>query len=161
MVFSAWAALDESSPSRLLDELAGGYPYVSFDQLLQISDIISLHVPLSAATTHLIGAAEISKVMPGVVIINTARGAVIDEGDMAVALENGHIAAVGLDVYEKEPLIDERLVKNERALRVPHLGTHTTKTLVKVESMAMENATRGVCGKELLTIVPEQLGRGL
>ncbi|KAH8714628.1 D-isomer specific 2-hydroxyacid dehydrogenase [Ilyonectria robusta] len=122
---SSYSALGESSPSRLLDELAGGYPYVSFDQLLQISDIISLHVPLSAATTHLIGAAEISKVMPGVVIINTARGAVIDEGDMAVALENGHIAAVGLDVYKKEPLIDERLVKNERALRVPHLGTHT------------------------------------
>lgn len=153
--------MDESSPSGLSDELAGGCPYDSLDQLLQTSDIISLHVPLSAATTHLIDAAEIAKVKPGVVIINTARGAIIDEGAMAAALDNGYIAAVGLDVYEKEPLIDERLVKNERALLVPHLGTHTTETLAKMESMAMENARRGVCGEELLTIVPEQLGRGL
>ncbi|KAH7157258.1 D-isomer specific 2-hydroxyacid dehydrogenase [Dactylonectria estremocensis] len=143
----------------LSNELAAGCPYVSFDQLLQTSDIVSLHVPLSTATKHLIGAAEIAKMKPGVVIINTARGAIIDEAAMAAALDDGHVAAVGLDVYEKEPLIDERLVKNERALLVPHLGTHTTETLAKMESMAMENARRGVCCEELLTIVPEQLGR--
>ncbi|KAF7557563.1 hypothetical protein G7Z17_g597 [Cylindrodendrum hubeiense] len=144
----------------LSDELADGCPYVSFDQLLQSSDIISVHVPLSAATKHLIGAAEIAKMKPGVVIINTARGAIIDEAAMATALDEGHIAAVGLDVYEREPLIDERLVKNERALLIPHLGTHTTETLAKMESLAMENARRGVCGEELLTIVPEQLPNG-
>ncbi|KAH7175261.1 D-isomer specific 2-hydroxyacid dehydrogenase [Dactylonectria macrodidyma] len=143
----------------LSDELSGGCPYVSLDELLQTSDIISLHVPLSAATKHLIGAAEIAKMKPGVVIINTARGAIIDEAAMATALDDGHVAAVGLDVYEREPLVDERLIKNERALLVPHLGTHTTETLAKMESMAMENARRGVCGEDLLTIVPEQLSR--
>ncbi|CCF38891.1 hypothetical protein CH063_09878 [Colletotrichum higginsianum] len=141
----------------LSDELAAGCPYVSFDELLETSDIISVHVPLSAATKHLIGAAEIAKMRRGVVLINTARGAVIDEGAMAEALDAGHIAAVGLDVYEREPLVDERLVKNERALLVPHLGTHTVETLRQMESLAMENARRGVCGEALLTIVPEQV----
>lgn len=141
----------------LTDELAAGRPYVSFDALLRTSDIISVHVPLSAATTHLIGAAEIAKMKPGVVLINTARGAVIDEEAMAVALDEGRIAAVGLDVYEKEPLVNERLVQNERALLVPHLGTHTVETLKQMESLAMENARRGLCGEDLLTIVPEQM----
>lgn len=141
-------------------ELAAGCPYVSFDELLEKSDIISVHVPLSAATRHLIGAAEIARMKPGVVIVNTARGAIIDEAAMAAALDEGHIAAVGLDVYEKEPVVHEKLVKNERALLVPHLGTHTVETLAKMESLAMENARRGVCGEELLTIVPEHLPNG-
>ncbi|KAK2730988.1 hydroxyisocaproate dehydrogenase [Colletotrichum kahawae] len=142
----------------LSDELAAGTPYVSFDELLRTSDIISVHVPLSAATTHLIGPEEIAKMKPGVVIINTARGAVIDEAAMAAALDEGHVAAVGLDVYEKEPIVDERLVKNERALLVPHMGTHTHETLKQMELLGMENARRGLCGEELLTVVPEQLG---
>lgn len=141
----------------LSDELAAGCPCVSFDELLRTSDIISVHVPLSATTKHLIGADEIAKMKPGVDIVNTARGAIIDEAAMAKALDDGHIAAVGLDVYENEPAVDERLVKNERALLVPHLGTHTTETLAKMESLAMENARRGVCGEKLLTIVPEHL----
>ncbi|RSL51854.1 hypothetical protein CEP54_011203 [Fusarium duplospermum] len=124
----------------LSSDLAAGCPYVSFDDLLRTSDIISVHVPLSAATHHLI-----------------ARGAIIDEAAMAAGLEDGHIAAVGLDVYEKEPEINERLIKNDRAILVPHLGTHTVETLTEMESLAMENARRGVCGEELLTIVPEQL----
>lgn len=137
-----------------------GCPYVSFDELLESSDIISVHVPLSAGTRHLIGTAEIAKMKPGVVIVNTARGAIIDEAAMAAALDKGHIAAVGLDVYEKEPLVNAQLIKNERALLVPHLGTHTVETLAKMEALAMENARRGVCGEELLTIVPEHLPKG-
>ncbi|KAK1511295.1 uncharacterized protein CCOS01_15057 [Colletotrichum costaricense] len=140
----------------LSNDLAAGCQYVSFDELLSTSDIISVHVPLSASTTHLIEAAEIAKMKPGVVLINTARGAVIDEAAMAAALDEGHIAAVGLDVYEKEPLVDERLVKNERALLVPHLGTHTVETLGQMESLAIENARRGVLKERLLTVVPEQ-----
>ncbi|KAK1705677.1 D-isomer specific 2-hydroxyacid dehydrogenase [Colletotrichum lupini] len=140
----------------LSNDLTAGCQYVSFDELLSTSDIISVHVPLSASTTHLIGAAEIAKMKPGVVLINTARGAVIDEAAMAAALDEGHIAAVGLDVYEKEPLVDERLVNNERALLVPHLGTHTVETLGQMESLAIENARRGVLKERLLTVVPEQ-----
>jgi lactate dehydrogenase-like 2-hydroxyacid dehydrogenase len=135
---------------------AGGASYVSLDELLSKSDIISIHVPLSASTRHLIGKKEISQMKPGVVIVNTARGAIIDEAAMAEALKENHIGAVGLDVYEKEPIVHEGLLNNERALLIPHLGTHTTETLAKMEACAMENARRGVCGEKLLTVVPEQ-----
>ena len=130
---------------------------MSFEQLLAQSDVLSVNVPLSSRTVHLIGEAEIARMKPGAIIINTARGAIIDEAAMAKALENGHLSAVGLDVYEYEPVINESLLKNKRALLVPHLGTHTVETLAKMESHAMENARRGVCGEELLSVVPEQL----
>ncbi|KIW41543.1 uncharacterized protein PV06_07092 [Exophiala oligosperma] len=142
---------------ELPTDQADGAIYVSFDQLLSDSDVISVHVPLTKGTTHLIGKEQIAKMRPGVVIVNTARGAIIDEAAMAEALDAGKVAAVGLDVYEREPQVDERLLKNERALLIPHLGTHTTETLAKMETLAMENARRGVLGEELLTIVPEQL----
>lgn len=136
---------------------AAGAKYVTWEELLSQSDIISVHVPLKSDTIHLIGAAEIAKMKDGVVIINTARGPIIDESAMAAALDSGKIASVGLDVYEKEPEINASLIKNEKALLVPHLGTHTVETLAKMESLAMENARRGVLGEELLTVVPEQL----
>ena len=134
-----------------------GAPYVSFDELLAKSDVISIHVPLNARTRHLIGANEIAKMKDGVVIVNTARGAIIDEGAMAAALESGKIASVGLDVYETEPQINETLIANERAILIPHLGTHTTETLAAMESLAMDNARRGCSGEPLLTVVAEQL----
>ncbi|KAH8890619.1 hypothetical protein GQ53DRAFT_747367 [Thozetella sp. PMI_491] len=143
----------------LSDTQSGGARYVSFDELLSESDIISIHVPLTQTTRHLIGKEQLLRMKPGVVIVNTARGPIIDEAAMAAALDDGHIAAVGLDVYEKEPEVHERLLKNERALLVPHLGTHTTETLARMEELAMENARRGVLGEELLTVVPELLPR--
>ncbi|CAK40774.1 hypothetical protein CBS63078_6790 [Aspergillus niger] len=136
-------------------DLSAGAEYVSFEKLLTESDIISINVPLNANTKHLIGAAEIAKMKPGIVIINTARGAIIDEAAMADALETGQIGAVGLDVYEREPEINEKLAKNERALLVPHIGTHTYETLAKMEEWAMENARRAIMGEVLLSPVPE------
>ncbi|KAF5587531.1 hydroxyacid dehydrogenase [Fusarium pseudoanthophilum] len=144
--------------SELPSDKAAGARYVSFEKLISESDIISIHVPLNAGTKHLIGAEEISKMKDGVVIVNTARGAVIDENALAEALDSGKIGSVGLDVYEHEPVVNERLVKNERALLVPHLGTHTVETLRKMEMCAMENARRAVLGKALLTPVPEHAG---
>ncbi|RAK90120.1 2-hydroxyacid dehydrogenase [Aspergillus costaricaensis CBS 115574] len=139
-------------------DLSAGAEYVSFEKLLTESDIISINVPLNADTKHFIGEAEIAKMKRGVVIINTARGAIVDEAAMADALESGHIGAVGLDVYEREPEINERLVKNERALLVPHIGTHTYETLAKMEEWAMENARRAIVGEVLLSPVPEHWG---
>ncbi|KAJ5404819.1 hypothetical protein N7465_006103 [Penicillium sp. CMV-2018d] len=136
-------------------EQSAGAEYVSFRKLLAESNIISVNVPLNAHTKHLIGAAEIALMKPGVVLINTARGAIIDEAAMADALESNHIAAVGLDVYEREPEINEKLMKQERALMVPHMGTHTTETLGKMEKWAMENVRRAIVGEQLLSPVPE------
>jgi glyoxylate reductase len=146
--------------NRLPDSEAAGAEYVLFDKLLSDSDIISVHVPLNSKTRHLIGEREIQQMKDGVVIVNTARGAVIDEAAMAAALESGRIASVGLDVYEREPEINETLAKNSRALLIPHLGTHTIETLAKMETLAMENARRGCFEQPLLTIVAEQLKGG-
>lgn len=139
-------------------EQAAGAEYVTFEKLIQESDIISINVPLNASTKYLIDAAEIARMKPGVVIINTARGPVINEAAMADALESNQIGAVGLDVYEREPEINEKLLKQPRALMVPHMGTHTTETLAKMETWAMENARRAIFGKALLSPVPEHQG---
>ncbi|KAF4419197.1 hydroxyacid dehydrogenase [Fusarium acutatum] len=138
--------------SALPSEQAADARYVSFEKLISESDIISIHVPLNAETKHLIGAEEINKMKDGVIIVNTARGAVIDENALAEALDLGKIGSVGLDVYEHEPMINKRLVENERALLVPHLGTHTVETLTKMEMCAMENARRAVLGNLFLRL---------
>ncbi|KAI9042135.1 D-mandelate dehydrogenase-like dehydrogenase [Aspergillus affinis] len=143
------------SRNPLPDEEAAGAEYVSFDDLLSKSDIISLNLPLNPKTRHLIGAAEIAKMKPGVVIVNTARGAVIDEAAMADALEDGHIAAVGLDIFEEEPKINDKLLKQHRAFMVPHIGTHTFETLAKMETWAMDNVRCAILGEELLSPVAE------
>lgn len=139
-------------------EEAAGADYVSFEKLLTESDIISIHIPLNVKTRHLIGATEIARMKPGVVIVNTARGAIIDESAMADGLESGHIAAVGLDVYEHEPEVNEKLMKQDRALLTPHLGTHTTESLAMMETCAMENAWRAIIGEPLLSPIVEHHG---
>lgn len=139
----------------LSPEQAAGAEYVSFEKLIKESDIISVNVPLNAHTKHLISAEVIAQMKPGVVLINTARGPIVDEAAMADALESEHIAAVGLDVYEQEPEINAELMKQERALMVPHVGTHTTETLGKMETWAMENVRRAIVGESLLSPVSE------
>jgi glyoxylate reductase len=136
---------------------AGDATYVSFDQLLRTSDVLSIHVPLEGSTKHLIDEEQLRKMKDGAIVINTSRGAVVDEDAMARALEDGKLAAVGLDVYEQEPLVHPSLLKNERALLVPHLGTHTFETLKSMETLAIENAKRAVSRQPLLTVAPEQL----
>lgn len=104
--------------------------YVSFEQLLRTSDIISVHLPLSDATRHLIGRKEFEMMKDGVVIVNTARGKIIDEEALVEALENGKVYAAGLDVYEHEPEIHEGLIKSNKAVLLPHVGTATYETMV-------------------------------
>jgi len=122
--------------SSLSPEQAAGAEYVSFEKLLSKSDRVSINILLTANTKGLIGTKEIAQMKEGVVVVNTARGAIIDEAAMADVLDLGRIASVGLDVYENEPVVNEKLVKNERALLVPHLGTHTVEMLAKMEYRA-------------------------
>lgn len=108
---------------------AGQVPsYVTFDELLSTSDVISVHLPLGPATQGLIGKDEFSKMKDGVIIVNTARGAIIDEEAMANSLESGKVWSVGLDVYEKEPEINPKLIKHPGAVLLPHIGTATIDT---------------------------------
>jgi glyoxylate reductase len=139
------------SPER--EKSAGNAQYVSFDELLATSDVLSLNLPLTPTTRHIISAAEFSKMKDGVVIINTARGAIMDEAALANALECGKVASAGLDVYEKEPTINPHLMENDKVLLLPHMGTHTVETHKTMEIMVINNIRAAITKGELLNPV--------
>ena len=95
---------------------------------------------------------------PGVVVVNTARGAIMDEAALVRHLESGHVAAAGLDVYEDEPAVPEGLRTHPRALLVPHMGTWTVETERKMEEATMANVRGALDGTGPRTVVPEQRG---
>lgn len=147
---------------RLADPaLEGGARYVSFDELLAQSDVLSLNLALNAQTRHIIGAAELARTRRGVVVVNTARGALIDEAALVAALESGQVAAVGLDVFENEPEIHPGLLRCDRAFMVPHLGTSTYETQRDMELLVLDNLEAAVDRGEMLTLVSEQKGLDL
>lgn len=138
---------------------SGGAKYLSFEDLLKTSDVLSVHVPLGPQTKYLLGAKELALCKKGVVIVNTARGAVIDEAALVEALDSGRVGSVGLDVYEEEPKVHEGLVKNEKCLLLPHMGTWTKETQTKMEELCIRNvefAVRGASSWGKMTVVPEQ-----
>lgn len=139
------------SPAQ--EKAAGDAKYVTFDELLATSDVLSLNLPLNPKTRHIISRAEFAKMKDGVVVVNTARGAVMDEAALVEALNSGKVASAGLDVYEEEPKIHPGLIKNENCLLVPHLGTHTYETQKKMEVLVINNIRAAVTTGELLTPV--------
>jgi lactate dehydrogenase-like 2-hydroxyacid dehydrogenase len=100
----------------------------SVEALLETADFVSLHCPGGAATHHLIDAARLARMKPSAILINTARGTVIDERALAEALASGRIAAAGLDVYEAEPKVEPALLGLENVVLLPHLGSATAET---------------------------------
>lgn len=108
------------------------------EELLTNSDVVSLHVPATPATRHLIGPAQFAKMRPSAVLVNTARGDVVDENALVQALERGQIAGAGLDVYEAEPKVHSGLIKRNDVVLLPHIGSATRETR---ESMGMRALT--------------------
>ncbi len=113
----------------------------TLDELLERSDIVSLHVPLSPATRHLIGAAELARMKPTAVLVNTARGPVVDEDALVDALESGSIYAAGLDVFDGEPAVNPRVLRAPRTTLLPHIGSATIATRTRMARLACQ----GVC----------------
>jgi glyoxylate reductase len=107
--------------------------------LLQQADFVTLHVPLSAATTHFIGAAELRMMHPSSYLINAARGPVVDEGALIQALQEGWIAGAALDVFENEPHVPPALQALENVVLVPHIGSASVATRTRMAVMAAEN----------------------
>ena len=121
--------------------------YVDKENLLKESDFLSLHVPLTGETVHLIGAEELSLMKPTAFIINTARGEVINEEALVEALQAKKIAGAGLDVFEKEPEIHPALTKMENVVILPHIGSASMETRTKMGLMAVENLIVGLRGE--------------
>lgn len=117
-----------------------GAERLELDQLLASADVLSLHCPLTPETRHLIGARELELMKPSAVLINSARGPVVDEAALARALREGTIAAAGLDVYEHEPAVEPGLLGLENVVLAPHLGSATVETRAAMAELAARNA---------------------
>ncbi len=131
--------------AELEEEL--GARRVSLEELLRESDFVSLHVPLTEETRGMIGAAELSLMKPGAVLVNTSRGPVVDERALVAALREGRPAAAGLDVYENEPLPAPGLTDLPNAVCLPHIGSATVGTRTRMARMAARNLLDGLEGK--------------
>ena len=141
--------------NRLSPELEGDAEYVSFDELLAQADVLSLNLSLNAKTRHIIGVKEFAKMKDGVVLVNTARGALIDEKALVDALESNKVASAGLDVFEEEPCKNQDLLKQKHCVFLPHIGTNTFETQKDMELLVLRNMESAVDLGKLLTPIAE------
>jgi glyoxylate reductase len=127
--------------------------FVSFEELLARADVVSLHCPLTPETRHLVGAAALRAMKPGAYLVNTTRGPVVDEAALADALEAGEIAGAALDVFEKEPEVEPRLLDRDDVVLSPHLGSATVETRTAMAVLAARNVVAVLAGRPPLTEV--------
>ncbi|MCB9680508.1 MAG: D-glycerate dehydrogenase [Alphaproteobacteria bacterium] len=118
-----------------------------FDTLLATSDVVSLHCPLTPATHHLVDAAALARMKPTAVLVNTARGPVVDEAALAAALRAGRLAAAALDVFEAEPVVHPDLLDLDNVVLAPHLGSATWQTRRAMATKAATNLLAFVGGQ--------------
>lgn len=130
---------------------SGGMPLAD---LLAEADVVSLHCPLTPATHHLIDAAALRRMRPDAYLINTARGPIVDEAALAGALERGELAGAGLDVFEREPAVEPRLLALDNVLLTPHLGSATAQTREAMAVLAARNVVAVLNGSGPITPVP-------
>ncbi|GAB3907471.1 D-glycerate dehydrogenase [Kibdelosporangium lantanae] len=118
-----------------------------FDQLVAESDVISVHAPLTPETRHMFDADVFRRMKPTAVLVNTARGPLVDEAALAEALRRGEIFAAGLDVFEREPEVHEALLALDNVTVVPHLGSATVETRAAMGLFAVENLLTALHGE--------------
>ena len=136
--------------SRLDDvtERSLGATWVERDVLLAQADFVVVMAPYSPATHHLIGAAEIAKMKPGAILVNSARGGVVDDAALAAALKDKRIAGAGLDVFEGEPALDPGFAKLSNVVLTPHIGSASRATRIVMCNTAAANMTAVLEGRE-------------
>ena len=133
--------------SRVDAELAADATYLDLDELVTRADFVSLHCPLTPATTHLFDAGRLARMKPGSILVNTARGPIVDEAALAWALEHGPLAAAGLDVFEREPVVHASLLTRPNAVLAPHLGSADRPTREAMASRAIANVLEVLAGR--------------
>ncbi len=143
VVFYNRSAIDPMEASRY-----GAMQLQTVEDVLEVSDFVSLHCPGGAENRHLMNAARLAAMKPGSFLINTARGDVVDEAALISALEQGTIRGAGLDVYEAEPHVPERLWELENVVLLPHLGSATEETRTAMGMKVVDNITAFFAGRE-------------
>ncbi len=139
------------------EEREAGLTYVPLDQLLRESDFVSIHSPLTKETRHQIGPRELGLMKKSAFIINTARGAIIDEAALVRALAKKQIAGAGLDVFEHEPKVDAALKKMPNVVLTPHLGSATPQVREHMANIVVDNILAFLEGKKLPNCVNPQI----
>ena len=135
-----------------------GVENVPLEVLLQSSDFVSVHVALTAETRGLLSAGEIALMKPGAVLVNTARGGIVDEPALARALDSGQLFAAGIDVFEQEPVaLDNPLLQHPRVVVTPHIGSATTQTRAKMVDLAVSNAMAALLAQPMPHCVNPQV----
>ncbi|QBS37254.1 D-glycerate dehydrogenase [Thermaerobacter sp. FW80] len=133
-----------------------GAAFRELDQLLAEADVVSLHVPLTAQTRHLLDRHRLARMKRGAILINTARGDVVDEQALVEALHSGHLGAAGLDVYSREPIPpDHPLLQAPNVVALPHIGSATERTRWRMARLAAENCAAVLQGRRPPHPVPE------
>jgi len=135
----------DAEPNRVLEKDLQA-KRVGLDDLLKQSDFVSVHVPLLPETVHLIGPRELGVMKKSAFLINTSRGPVVDEKALVQALKSKTIAGAGLDVYEHEPALEPGLAEQDNAILLPHIGSATLETRIKMATTAAENLVAGLKG---------------
>jgi glyoxylate reductase len=135
-------------------EEEAGARYVPLDELIETADVISLHAPLNAESRHLIDADALARMKPTAVLVNTGRGALIDEAALVEALRERRISAAGLDVYEREPALTEGLTDLDNVVLAPHLGSATTTARAAMVRLCAENIANVLAGRPAVTPAP-------
>jgi glyoxylate reductase len=133
--------------TRLAPELEGGAEYRTLDALLAEADHVIVVVPYSAATHHLIGARELALMKPTAVLVNIARGGVVDDAALIAALRAGRLFAAGLDVFENEPALDPGFLALENAVLSPHIASSTRETRAAMAQLAIRNLEDVLAGR--------------
>ncbi|HEU4463004.1 MAG TPA: D-glycerate dehydrogenase [Solirubrobacterales bacterium] len=154
--FGMEIAYHQRNPAPAEVEAALGAQRKPLQQLLAEADVVSLHCPLTPETHHLVGAEQLAAMKPGAVLINAARGPIVDEAALAAALAEGRIAAAGLDVFEREPEVEPGLLRLDNVVLTPHLGSATVETRTAMAELAARNAISVLSGQGPLTPVASQ-----
>ena len=148
VVFTQRPPHDREVPRDELGDLAGRVTQVPWDELVETSDFLSLHVPLTEETTHLVDAEVLRRMKSTAVLVNTARGPVVDEKALAHALREDEIFAAGLDVFENELAVEPELLELPNAFLLPHVGSAEAGTRAGMARMAAENAVAMARGEK-------------
>ncbi|HEY1316988.1 MAG TPA: D-glycerate dehydrogenase [Gaiella sp.] len=126
----------------------GGARQLELNELLASADVVTLHVPLSEATHHLIDAAKLDLMRESAYLVNTARGPIVDEAALAAALKAGKIAGAALDVFEHEPEVHPDLLELDNVVLLPHLGSATVETRTAMAELAARNVLAVLAGED-------------
>ena len=148
------------SPRPQLEKEIGACK-VTLEKLLRESDFVSLHLPLTPETRHLINADALRLMKPTAYLINTGRGPLVDEAALAEVLKRGAVAGAALDVFENEPLVHPELLKLENVVLTPHTGSATTTSRSKMAMMAAENLIAGLEGKKPPNLLNSEAWKGI